>query len=348
MFFTAADYNFTSNIEFHRRIPAELGEDGDGAAKRRRALKLVDRALSKRQYKTALSLVKQLQGKPGGLRAFGAAKQITKGLSSVHEFELNGNNLLSLQPLVDSILDSIQQCTQISLLDEISAEKLESLIAGSGHSSRYEEEHLICAEHEAGHFLVGYLLGVLPREYEVPSIQTLSQNRFAEGKVSFVGFEFLGEIDSFKILSENADMRKFRNRAANNGRISLKTLKQFSCVTLGGLVAELLVAGNSDGHLADILKVSTPGQLYVPLNSPFAFSTTSFLSHLHQLESVLRWLGLSKANADLHLKWAATNTVFVLSRHCETRSRLAEAMALGKPIGICIDTIENCLQGREI
>lgn len=76
MFFTAADYNFTSNIEFHRRIPAELGEDGDGAAKRRRALKLVDRALSKRQYKTALSLVKQLQGKPGGLRAFGAAKQV--------------------------------------------------------------------------------------------------------------------------------------------------------------------------------------------------------------------------------------------------------------------------------
>lgn len=37
----------------------------------------------------------------------------------MHEFELNGNNLLSLQPLVDSILDSIQQCTQISLLDEV-------------------------------------------------------------------------------------------------------------------------------------------------------------------------------------------------------------------------------------
>ena len=34
-----------------------------------------------------------------------------------------------------------------------------------------------------------------------------------------------------------------------------QTLNQFSCVTLGGLVAELLVAGNSDGHLADILKV---------------------------------------------------------------------------------------------
>lgn len=52
-------------------------------------------------------------------------------------------------------------------------------------------------QHEAGHFLVGYLMGVLPKQYEVPSIQALRQNRFAEGNVSFVGFEFLGEVRSF-------------------------------------------------------------------------------------------------------------------------------------------------------
>lgn len=295
------------------------GESVDGAAKRRRALKLVDRALSKRQYKSALSLVKQLQGKPYGLRAFGAAKQIFKRPSAMDESELNRKDILSLQPLVDLILDSIQQCLQ-SLSERTSAEKLESLIAEGRHSSRCEEEErLICAQHEAGHFLVGYLMGVLPKEYEVPSIQALSQNRFAEGKVSFVGFEFLGEIDSVRILGGNVDVRNFHNRA-NKGRISSKILNQFSCVALGGLVAELLVAGNSDGHLADMLK----------------------------LGSVLTWLGLSKSEADLHLKWAATNTAFIMSQHCETRSRLAEAMALGKPIGLCIDTIENCLQGMEI
>lgn len=96
MFFTVADYDFIFNVEFHRRIPAtgavvssvNGGENGDGAAKRRRALKLVDRALSKRQYKSALSLVKQLQGKPYGLRAFGAAKQvISLSLSLCFEFE---------------------------------------------------------------------------------------------------------------------------------------------------------------------------------------------------------------------------------------------------------------------
>ncbi|GFY91989.1 hypothetical protein Acr_08g0003850 [Actinidia rufa] len=45
-------------------------------ARRRRALKKVDRELSKGNYKTALTLVKQLQGKPRGLRGFGAAKQV--------------------------------------------------------------------------------------------------------------------------------------------------------------------------------------------------------------------------------------------------------------------------------
>ncbi|KAG6590419.1 uncharacterized protein LOC111461960 [Cucurbita moschata] len=320
MFFTAADCDFTFNLEFHRRIPvtgdvissAKRGDSGDGAAKRRRALKLVDRALSKRQYKSALSLVKQLQGKPYGLRAFGAAKQITKRPSAMDN--------LSLQPLVDSILDSIQPCLQIS------AERLESLIAEGRYPSRCEEEeHLICAQHEAGHFLVGYLMGVLPKQYEVPSIQALRQNRFAEGNVSFVGFEFLGEIDSIKILVENADIinlhkRENKGRQENKGTISSTKLKQFSCVILGGLVAELLVAGNSDGHLADILK----------------------------LESVLIWLGLPKSDADRLFKWAAMNTAFIMSRHSETRSILAKVMALGKSIGFCIDTIENCLQGIEI
>ncbi|TYK10198.1 uncharacterized protein E5676_scaffold16G003430 [Cucumis melo var. makuwa] len=291
MFLTAAVYDFTFDLEFHRRVP--VTGYVVSSAERRRALKLVDRALSKRQYKSAVSLVKQLQGKPYGLRGFGAAKQIIKRRLELDESEVNGMDMLSLQPLVDSILDSVQQCLQISFLEEIlSAEKPESSMAEGRHSSRCEEqEHFICAQHEAGHFLVGYLMGVLPKEYQVPSVQALSQNRFAEGKVSFVGFEFLGE-----------------------------TLNQFSCVTLGGLVAELLVAGNSDGHLADILK----------------------------LWSVLTWFGLPKSEADLHLRWAATNTAFIMSRHCETRLRLAEAMTLAKPIGLCIDTIENCLEGAII
>lgn len=99
------------------------------------------------------------------------------------ESELNRKDILSLQPLVDLILDSIQQCLQslservhslllvmqvfisedfgviddssfvlqelhsLFVLLQTSAEKLESLIAEGRHSSRCEEEeHLICAQ----------------------------------------------------------------------------------------------------------------------------------------------------------------------------------------------------------
>lgn len=48
-------------------------------------------------------------------------------------------------------------------------------------------------------------MGVLPKAYQVPSIQALRQNRFAEGKVSFVGFEFLGEVRSFFTLLLRSD-----------------------------------------------------------------------------------------------------------------------------------------------
>lgn len=50
------------------------------------------------------------------------------------------------------------------------------------------------AQHEAGHFLVGYLLGVLPKCYEIPSIEALRQDDFAVGRVQFIGFDFLKEV----------------------------------------------------------------------------------------------------------------------------------------------------------
>ena len=43
---------------------------------RRQVLEQVDKELSKGDERAALSLVKDLQGKPGGLRCFGAARQV--------------------------------------------------------------------------------------------------------------------------------------------------------------------------------------------------------------------------------------------------------------------------------
>lgn len=38
----------------------------------------------------------------------------------------------------------------------------------------------------------------------------------------------------------------------------------------------------------------------------------------------------------------------MLIQHHEARSRLAEAMSLGRSVGCCIDTIETALNGNEI
>ena len=58
---------------------------------------------------------------------------------------------------------------------------------------------------------------------------------------------------------------------------------------------------------------------------------------------MLKWLGFSESEAYSQMKWAVLNTVLILSRHHEARLRLAKAMALGKSVGYCIDTIENVI-----
>lgn len=50
---------------------------------RRQVLKQVDEELGKGDERAALSLVKDLQGKPGGLRCFGAARQVFPNSHSV-------------------------------------------------------------------------------------------------------------------------------------------------------------------------------------------------------------------------------------------------------------------------
>lgn len=64
---------------------------------------------------------------------------------------------------------------------------------------------------------------------------------------------------------------------------------------------------------------------------------------MKQLDRVLKWLDFTEDEAESQIKWAALTTVLILDRHREARSRLAEAMALGRSVGFCIGTIENAL-----
>ncbi|XP_058222352.1 uncharacterized protein LOC131332252 isoform X2 [Rhododendron vialii] len=289
-------------------VSAKIKEP-EAILRRRLALRKADRELSRGNYKTALTLVKQLQGKPGGLRGFGAAKQVPRRISSLNQLKPGGIDTSSPQYLVDSILDSIKRSTEFQLSEEVSASELESLT----HESVIED-HLMCTQHEAGHFVVGYLLGALPKRYVVSKMEALMQNEFVGGGVEFMGFEFLREVDTGGILQMNLSRQK-PSDGIYKGKISSTTLNRFSCVILGGLVAEHLVFGYSQGLHGDVEK----------------------------LNRVLRWMGFEESEIDSHLKWAVMNTLLILVRHQEARSRLAETMALGKSVGSCIDVIENNL-----
>lgn len=277
--------------------------------RRRRALGRVDRELAKGNYKAALSLVKQLQGKPGGLRGFGAAQQVPRRVSSLEELKLSGEvEISSLELIVDSVLRSIKYSLEFALLEdeeeEVSLLGFGNLMNGEIHDSPFED-HPMCMQHEAGHFLVGYLLGVLPKRYKVPSVEDLMQDKFAKGNVEFLGFEFLRDV-----YIETTSKKIF-----TKGKLSNETLKKFLRVILGGLVAEHLLFGYS-------------GLLH---------------SDVEKLDMVLKWLGFTENEADSLVRQATADTILILSHHNESRSSLAEAMALGRSVGFCIDTIERSL-----
>ncbi|KAL1563333.1 hypothetical protein AAHA92_05812 [Salvia divinorum] len=289
-------------------VLAAKAKEGQTAIRRRRALVRLDRELDKGNCKEALSLMKQVRAHPAGIiRGFGAAAA-PKVSGRVSSFELAGRHeKSSLQLVIDAILQSLKSSLEFQLQEEeaeILPKDIRKITDAESYDSVYEDR-LMCMQHEAGHFLVGYMLGVLPRRYKVPSMEDLLQDKFACGKVEFIGFEFLKEVG----------IDPMSNRTFSKGKLNKETLKTFSCVTLGGMAAEHLLFGYSELLHSDVKK----------------------------FDRVHRWLGFTVAEVDFEHRQAAEATVLILSSHMEALSRLAEAMALGESIGFCIETIEHTL-----
>uniref|UniRef100_M8CJE3 Peptidase M41 domain-containing protein n=1 Tax=Aegilops tauschii TaxID=37682 RepID=M8CJE3_AEGTA len=100
-----------------------------------------------------------------------------------------------------------------------------------------EKYHNRVIEHEAGHFLIAYLLGVLPKEYTITCLDTLMKQGSlnVQAGTAFVDFEFVEEI--------------------NTGKLSAKMLNKFSCIALAGVATEYLLYGYSEGGLDDVNKL---------------------------------------------------------------------------------------------
>ncbi|CAL4949833.1 unnamed protein product [Urochloa decumbens] len=318
------------------RLPPACAADTSASrlpARLRAVLEQVDEALSKGNDEAALSLVRGSKGEDGGLRGFGAARQVPQRLYKLDELKLNGIDTSAFLSPVDLTLGSIERNLQIaavlggfsiSAALELSQLQILFLVLGLlslwsvdfvyfggavrnlvldtiGHylSQRY---HNRVIQHEAGHFLIAYLLGVLPKGYTITSLDTLVKQGSlnVQAGTAFVDTEFLEEI--------------------NTGKLSATMLNKFSCIALAGVATEYLLYGVAEGGLADINK----------------------------LDGLLKSLGFTQKKSDSQVRWAVLNTVLILRRHEKARSQLAEAMSSGKSVGTCIEVIEGNINTDDI
>ncbi|CAI0432219.1 unnamed protein product [Linum tenue] len=297
------------------------------------ALDQLDKELSSGNERAALSLVRDLQGNPNGLRCFGAARQVPQRLYTLDELKLNGIETASLLSPVDGTLGSVERNLQIAgviggvaasnafgfspqqifyfslgllflwTLDAVSFNGgLGSLVLDTIGHNVSQKYHNRVIQHEAGHFLVAYLVGVLPKGYTLSSWEALQKEGSlnVQAGTAFVDFEFLEEV--------------------NSGKVSATTLNRFACIALAGVATEYILYGYAEGGLADINK----------------------------LDMLLQGLGFTQKKADSQVRWSVLNTVLLLRRYERARANLADAMSMGKSVGYCIGVIEDSVDFTDI
>ncbi|KAL0005778.1 hypothetical protein SO802_013339 [Lithocarpus litseifolius] len=265
---TVANYASLS-CRLQLKLPAlRIACSSEVVVSRVQVLEQVDKELAKGDDKAALSIVKHSQGKPGGLQCFGAARQVPQRLYTLDELKLNQIETSSILSPVDATLGSIERNLQLAAvlgglaswnLLRLSSQQILYLSLGLlflwtldsvsfnggvgslvidtiGHTFS-QKYHNRVIQHEAGHFLIAYLVGILPKGYTLSSLEALKKEGSlnVQAGTAFVDFEFLEEV--------------------NTGKVSATTLNRFSCIALAGVASEYLLYGVAEGGLADINKL---------------------------------------------------------------------------------------------
>lgn len=212
----------------------------------------------------AVELVNQSASK-GVLRAFGCGTQVPKRLYTIEELRLNKIDPEKLLSPKDESVNAIRNQLQASavaglaalayfsdfdmatillvtfgttfllILDQIGVggggEALIVDTLGRRLNPTYGQR---VAYHEAGHFLVAYLLGLLPKAYTLSALDAFLKYRTLnlQGGTRFCDGAFMQEVAS--------------------GSLKSSSLDQFTCVALAGVVTEYLRFGQAEGGVGDV------------------------------------------------------------------------------------------------
>jgi len=227
-------------------------------------LERLETLIEKNLEDDALTLAASLRDS-GIFRAYGTGSQVPKRSYTLEELKLNKiepKNFLSPE---DTTLNGIRNILQGSFLvgltagystnilnfselvqwgiivaflltvDQIAnAGGIEALIVdGAGRiiSPTYGRR---VALHEAGHFLIAYLLGLLPKDYHLSSWDAFRSQRVlnVQAGTTFCDGAFQKEVAGGKLSSSSLDV--------------------YSCVALAGVATEWLRFGKAEGGLADV------------------------------------------------------------------------------------------------
>lgn len=222
------------------------------------------RAQAESKEEEALALMANLR-QAGRVRAFGAARQVPKRIYTLDELRLNKLETEKLLSPRDNSLNAVRTLTQGAALAGLVAasfalhwdvsQALGSLLGGlfllaadqvanggggealvidtlgrrlrPGYARRVDL-------HEAGHFLVAYLVGILPRDYTLSSLDAYRRYRAlnVQAGTQFCDASFQAEVRS--------------------GRLSSSSLERYACVALAGVVSEYIRFGQAEGGLGDV------------------------------------------------------------------------------------------------